>query len=68
MKNVYKILVEKPEGKRPLARPRRRSRIILEWRDVDGMHLAQDRDQWPALVNKVMNHGLLFDFMCHFLM
>jgi hypothetical protein len=61
MRNAYKILVEKPEGKRPLGRPRRRwdnitrigrTEIVLE--DVDWIHWAQDRDRWRALVNTVM--------------
>jgi hypothetical protein len=54
-RNSYKILVGKPEGKRPLGRRRRRwednIRIHLGeivWGDVDWMHLAQDRDQWRA--------------------
>jgi hypothetical protein len=61
-KNAYRILVGKPEGKRPLGRPRRRwmDNIIMDLRQVgrDGMDwidLAQDRDQWRALVNTVMN-------------
>jgi hypothetical protein len=52
----------KPEGKRPLGRTRCRwdddTRIDLKeigWEGVDWMHLAQDRDQWRALVNTVMN-------------
>jgi hypothetical protein len=52
MKNVYKILVGEPEGKRPLVRLRRRwednIRMDLResgWEDVDWMHLAQDMDQ-----------------------
>jgi hypothetical protein len=54
-RNAYRILVGKPEGKRPLGRPRRR------WVDTyDGMvwiliDLAQDSDQWWALVNTVIN-------------
>jgi hypothetical protein len=62
MRNAYRILVEKPEGKRPLGRPRRRwvDNIKMDLREIgwDGMdwiHLAQDRDQWRALVNTVMN-------------
>jgi hypothetical protein len=52
MRNAYKLLVRKPEGKRPLVRPRRRweckVRMDLKeirWEDVDWIHLAQDRDQ-----------------------
>jgi hypothetical protein len=52
MTNVYIILVRKPEGKRPLGRPRRRweYNIIIDlreivWKVVDCVHLAEDRDQ-----------------------
>ena len=51
----------KPEGKRPLGRPRRRweDNIKMDLQDVeegaDWMELAQDRDRWRALVNTVMN-------------
>jgi hypothetical protein len=51
MRNAYKILVGKPEGKRPLGRPTRRWDDSLRidhrgtgWEDVDWMHLAQDRN------------------------
>jgi hypothetical protein len=54
--------VEKPEGKRPLGRPRRRwvENIKMDlreigWAGVDWIDLAQDRDHWRALVNTVMN-------------
>jgi hypothetical protein len=61
-RNAYRILVGKPEGKRPLGRPRRRwvDKIKMDLREVgwDGMDwidVAQDRDRWKALVNAVMN-------------
>jgi hypothetical protein len=61
-RNAYRILVGKPEGKIPLGRPRRRCveniKIDLRemgWDGVDWIDLAQDRDQWRALVNTVMN-------------
>jgi hypothetical protein len=62
MRNAYKIFVAKPEGKRPLLRPRHRGednmRVDLSeigCGDVDWIHLVQDRDQWRAHVNTVMN-------------
>jgi hypothetical protein len=61
-RNAYRILVGKPEGKRPLGRPNRRwvDNIKMDLREIgwDGMdwiELAQDRDQWRDLVNTVMN-------------
>jgi hypothetical protein len=60
--NVYRLLVGKPEGKRPLGRPRRRwlNNIKMELLEtelsvVDWIVLAQDRYRWRALVNAVMN-------------
>jgi hypothetical protein len=59
---VYRILVGKPEGGRPLGRPRRRWVTILKWilreigwDGIDWIDLAQDRDQWTVLVHTVMN-------------
>jgi hypothetical protein len=56
-KNAYRILVGKPEGKRPLGRSRRRWVDLREtgWDGMNWIDLAQDRDQWKALVNTVMN-------------
>jgi hypothetical protein len=61
-RNEYRILVGKPERKRPLGSPRRRwvdnIKIDLreiEWGGRDWIELAQDRDQWRALVSTVMN-------------
>jgi hypothetical protein len=62
VRGAYNILVGRPEGRIPLGRPRRRCednvKIYLReigFRDVDWIHLAQDRDRWQALVNTVMN-------------
>jgi hypothetical protein len=61
-RNAYKILVGEPEGKGPLGRPRRRwmDNIKMDLTEIgldamDWIDLAQDRDQWSALVNTVMN-------------
>jgi hypothetical protein len=61
-RNAYRILVGKPEGKRPLGRRRRRwvDNIKMDlreigWDAVDWMDMAQDRDQCRALVNMVLN-------------
>jgi hypothetical protein len=65
-RKVYKVLVRKPEGKRPLGRPRRRweDGIRMDLRDiglevVDWIRLAQDRDRWRAVVSAVMNLWVL---------
>jgi hypothetical protein len=62
VRGAYNILVERPEGRRPLGRPRRRwednikmDRREIRFGDVDWIHLAQDRDRWRAVVNTVMN-------------
>jgi hypothetical protein len=60
--NAYNILVGKPEGKRPLRKPRYRLEDNIKmdfreivWDGVDWIHMAQDRNQWWDLVNRVMN-------------
>jgi hypothetical protein len=61
-RNVYRLFMGKPEGKRPLGRPRHRwvdnIRMDLEvvgLSDVDWIGLDQDRNRWRALVNSVLN-------------
>jgi hypothetical protein len=61
-RNVYRLLIRKPERKRPLGRPRRRwidniKMDLLEIRlnAVDWIGLAQDRNRWRALVKSIMN-------------
>ena len=61
-RGVYRVLVRKPQGKRPLGRPKRRweDNIKMDLQDVgcgdmDRIQLAQDTDSWRALVNAVMN-------------
>jgi hypothetical protein len=65
-RNVYKVLMGKPEGKRPLGRPRCRwedgIRMDLRemgWGSVDWIQLTQNMYQWRALVNTVMNLRVL---------
>jgi hypothetical protein len=65
-REVYKVLVGNPEGKRPLGRPRRRweDGIRMDLRyiglgGVDWIRLAQDRDRWRAVVSAVMNLRVL---------
>jgi hypothetical protein len=60
-RNAYRILVRKPEGKRPLGRLKRRWVVNIKmdlreirWDGMDWIDLAQDRDQWRALLNTVI--------------
>jgi hypothetical protein len=61
-RGVYRVLVGKPEGKRPAGRPRRRweDNIRMDLQEVgcggmDWIGLAQDRDRWRAIVNAAVN-------------
>ena len=61
-RGVYRVLIGKPEGKRPLGRPRRRwmDKIRMDLQEVgcgymDWIGLAQDRDRWRTVVSEVMN-------------
>ena len=57
-RGVYRVLVGKPEGKRPLGRPRRRwvdNNKEVQCEYMDWIGLAQDRDRWRTLVSAVMN-------------
>jgi hypothetical protein len=61
-RNAYRLLVGKPDGRRPLGRPRRRwlyditmDLVEVELDDMDWIGLTQDRDRWRALVNSVLN-------------
>jgi hypothetical protein len=65
-RKVYRVLMGKPEGKRPLGRPRRRwengirmDLTEIGWEIVDWIQLAQGRDRWLALLNTVMNLRVL---------
>jgi hypothetical protein len=62
VRGAYNILVGRPDGRRPLGRPRRRweDNIKMDLRetgfwDVDWIHWAQNRDRWRAVVNTIMN-------------
>jgi hypothetical protein len=64
--NIYGILVGKPEGKRPLGRPRRKrvnniNMYLREigWDGMDCIDMAENRNQWRALMNTVMNFRVL---------
>jgi hypothetical protein len=64
-RNAYRLLVGKPEGKRPLGRPRRRWVYNINMDlgevgcgDVDWIGLAKDRNRWRAVVNSVLNLGV----------
>jgi len=64
-KGVYRVLVGKPEGKRPLGRPRLRwgDNIRMDLQEVgcgymDWIGLAQERDRWRTVVSAVMNRGI----------
>jgi hypothetical protein len=65
-RNVYKVLIAKPEGKRPLERPRRRWENAIRmdlrdigWGSVEWIQLAQDRVGWWTVVNTVMDLRVL---------
>jgi hypothetical protein len=61
-RSAYRLLVEKPEGKRPQGRPRRKwmanismNLVEVGWGDVGWIRRTQDRERWRALVNSVLN-------------
>jgi hypothetical protein len=70
LRDAYNILIGRPEGRRPLGRPRRRweDNIKMDLREIgfgyeDWIHFAQDRDRWRALVNTVMNLRVFLNFL-----
>jgi hypothetical protein len=72
-RGVYRFLVGKPEGKRPLGRPRRRwvNNIKMDLKEVgycgmDWIELVQDRDRWRARVRAVMNRHKPLNFKLHY--
>jgi hypothetical protein len=61
-RGAYRVLVGRPEGRRPLGRPRHRWEVNIKmdlqevgWGGMDWIDMAQDRDRWRALVSAVMN-------------
>jgi hypothetical protein len=65
-RNLYRVLMGKPERKRLFGKPRRRWEVEIKmdlreigWGDVEWIRLAQDRDRWRAVVNAVMNLRVL---------
>jgi hypothetical protein len=65
-RNVHRVLVGKPKGKRLLGRPRRRWEIGIKmdleetgWKGVEWIYLGQERDWWRAVVNAVKNFWVL---------
>jgi hypothetical protein len=61
-RNAYRLLLGKPEGRRPLGKPKRRwlytirmDLVEVGWGDVDWIGLAQDSGMWKVLVNSVLN-------------